>query len=167
MTLNHILKFKEDYFPLIINIETLNPNIEDEHKRLCLVTYCYFRCTNPLVLETQLNDLCDKELIATYDFTEEENTLIHQIKQSLEIVCQRQRILYYGEVLELHEIYGIEQGEKVPSKQNSMNQSASNVGDANEVEEEKVVDGQKITNGEFEITSQQKRDVSTFKHAAS
>lgn len=32
MTLNHILKFKEDYFPLIINIETLNPSIEDEHK---------------------------------------------------------------------------------------------------------------------------------------
>jgi len=27
MTINHILKFKEDYFPLIINIETLNPSI--------------------------------------------------------------------------------------------------------------------------------------------
>jgi len=69
MTLNHILKFKEDYFPLIVNIETLNPSIEDEHKRLCLVTYCYFSCTLSAVTDEMIDDLCKKELIPTYEFT--------------------------------------------------------------------------------------------------
>lgn len=85
MTLNHVLKFKEDYFPLIINIETLNPSIEDEHKRLCQVTYCYFKCTAP-ISEEVIEDLCNKELIATYEFTQEETKTINTIKSNLEIV---------------------------------------------------------------------------------
>ena len=51
MTLNHLLKFREDYSPLIINIETLNPNVQDELNQLCMVTYCYFKVDESIAKE--------------------------------------------------------------------------------------------------------------------
>jgi hypothetical protein len=37
-----ILRFKEDYYPIIISMESLNPAIIDEEDKINLVTYCTF-----------------------------------------------------------------------------------------------------------------------------
>ena len=46
VTLQEILKFKEDYYPIIISMESLNPSIIDEEDKINLVTYCTFTSTH-------------------------------------------------------------------------------------------------------------------------
>ena len=99
--ISSLLKFKEEYYPLIINQEPLTN--EAEENQLCLITYCYFTVNTSVLTEEQKDEILKKD--EEGEIPEEMKT---KIRQNLKVKCQRQKILYKGEVLELREIYGLD-----------------------------------------------------------